>query len=271
MSAHPVASAPAGLLAGRAPVRYSALGVAAMRFDVIVLASTHLVRQQLGHCLAPLGARIREFATPAKLLPRFDSLPADLLVMDADGMGRAWRLPARAAQLRGSPPVVLLGARFGFDEAHDALALGVSAAVLKPFRREEHTRRLYDLVLKHKRIRPRRSEPRFALDEGGAARLDYQDRTGEGSGLVAEANRGGLSLAVAGSRGDRLPAGSFVPEATLSIGDTEARLSAHVVHRADDRAGLSVHEWGEGRQRVLRLFDELASRAFGGRRDKRKW
>ncbi len=242
-----------------------------MPFDVIVLAGTHLVRQQLGHCLVPLGARIREFAAAEELLPRIESLPADLLVMDADGMGRSWRLPARAAQLRGSPPVVLLGARFGFDEAHDALALGVSAVVLKPFRREEHTGRLYDLVLKHRRIKPRRSEPRFVLDDGAPVRLDYQDRDGEGSGLVAEANRGGISVAVASGREDRLPAGSFVPEATLSVGDTVAHLSAHVVHRADDRAGLRVHEWGEGRQKMLRLFEELASRAFGARRDKRKW
>ena len=69
-------------------------------------------------------------------------------------MQRHWRAIARAALLGPRRvPLVLLTGSFGFDDAHDALALGVASVILKPFRPSEHTLRLYDLVLKQKGVR----------------------------------------------------------------------------------------------------------------------
>ncbi len=240
-----------------------------MRFQVIVLGATHLVRQSIAQPLVALGARVLEFASADDLLPRLELTARDLLVMDTDGMQRQWRAVARAALL--SPrrlPLVLLAGAFGFDDAHDALALGVSTVILKPFRAREHMLRLYDLVLKQKGVRPRRGEPRFALSEELSARLDYEDRDGSGSGIVDGLSRRGLSVSVSP---ERLLVGSTLSDLRLSFGAAEVGLTALVVHRGLERAGLRVLEWGDGRQKVLHLLDELALRAFGGRKEKRRW
>lgn len=240
-----------------------------MRFQVVVLAATHLARQSVGQSLAPLGARVFELSDAQDVSQRLALLACDLLVMDTDGLQRQWRAVARAALLGPRRiPVVLLPARFGFDEAHDALALGVSAVILKPFRPREHALRLYDLVLGHKGIRARRSEPRFALSEDLSARLDYEHRGVSGFGLVDQISRGGLSVA---ARPERLVAGSSLADATLRFGDAEARVSAVVVHCSPQRLGLRVQEWGAGRQRVMRALDELAQRAYGGGKENRRW
>ena len=239
-----------------------------MRFQVVALAATHLARQSVGQALVPLGARVLEFSDAEELAPRLALTGCDLLIMDTDGMQRHWRAIARAALLGPRRvPLVLLTGSFGFDDAHDALALGVASVILKPFRPSEHTLRLYDLVLKQKGVRPRRGEPRFVLPEELSARLDYEDRDGSGFGVVEELSRGGVSVSVSP---ERLAVGSTL-DATLSLADAQAGLSVLVVHRGFQSAGLRVLEWTAGRQKVLRLLDDLGLRAFGGRKEKRRW
>jgi CheY-like chemotaxis protein len=237
-------------------------------FRAVVVAITHLVRQIVGPCLAPLGGELHEFSDLEGLVPRINAIEPELVVMDIDGTGRQWR--SIAAALRGGPrpaPLVLLAGRFGFDDAHEALALGVAAVILKPYRREEHTERLYDLVLKGRGVRPRRREPRMVLPQGRAPRMDFEEADGRGSAEVRDISSQGVGVAP----GQGLDMNAFVPHAQVTIRDQEVGFSARVVRRTADHAGLRVIGWEKGRQHWIRLLDELHTRAFGAGRAKRKW
>jgi DNA-binding NarL/FixJ family response regulator len=237
-------------------------------FRAVVVATTHLVRQLVGPCLTPLGGQLYEFSELEGLAPRINEIDPELIVLDIDGTGRQWR--AAAATLNSIPrpaPLVLLAGRFGFDDAHEALALGVASVILKPYRREEHTERLYDLVLKRRGIRPRRSEPRLVPPHGQPLRAEWQDATGRNSAPVRDISSEGLGVAPE----DALDKGAFVPAVEVSVRGENVGFSARVVDRARGRAGLRVIAWTQGRPRWIRLLEELHTRAFGEGRARRKW
>jgi CheY-like chemotaxis protein len=241
-------------------------------FRAVVVANTHLVRQLIVPCLLPLGGQVREFAQLADLVARINALAPDLLVIDTDGISREWRALAGAIHTSARPiPLVLLASRFGFGDAHDAFALGVSSVILKPYRREEHTARLYDLVLKHRGIRARRSEPRLVLAAELSPRVDFEDRHGPGSAAVVDLSHAGIGVSIVPDGGDRMELGSFIANAAIVAGEVRASLTAQVVYRGHERAGLQVRSWDEGKPRLARLIDETSARAFGPRRGKRKW
>jgi DNA-binding NarL/FixJ family response regulator len=241
-----------------------------MTFRVAIVANTHLVRQPVAACLLPIGARVHEFAELTHLLTDINAIDPEIVLIDVDGLQQGWR--AFAAAMRGSPRpalVVLLGTRFDFEDAHEALALGVASIILKPYRREDHTERLYDLVLKLQRVRPRRREPRLVPSESLSPRLDYEEQQGRGIAGVRDLSSEGICVDL--PDGDGLRPGSFVGQATLAVRERTSSFTAHVIHRASGRAGLRVRTWHEGRQHWMRLLEDLHTRAFGTRRANRRW
>jgi len=244
-----------------------------MSCAVAILATTHLVRQTVAQPLAPLGFRLHEFADLSTLALRVNDVAPHLVVMDLDGLQGAWR--ALAAALRASPKrvaLVLLAGRFGFDEAHEALAIGVSGMILKPFRKEEHTARLSEICLRARGLRPRRAAPRFVLPADAAPHLLYDGPAGEERSAVADISLGGLGL-----RPDRsdpgavLAPGSTLSRARLPLQEGEVLLSVQVVHRDGGRAGVRVLRLLEGRPSFLRALQAQHARAFGTKGKRNRW
>jgi DNA-binding NarL/FixJ family response regulator len=244
-----------------------------MSCTVAILATTHLVRQSIAQAVAPLGFRTFEFTDLANLVRRVNEVAPQLVVVDIDGLEGRWR--ALAAALRGSQErvaLVLLAGRFGLDEAHEALALGVSGMILKPFRKEEHTARLSELFLKTQGLRPRRTAPRFVPPEESAAQLQYAGATGEEQAPVADLSLGGLGLRPEGSAPGTMPSpGSNVKGAMLLLDGGEVPLSALVVHRTGGRVGLRVLRLLEGRPVFLRAVESQHTRAFGAGGKRNRW
>jgi DNA-binding NarL/FixJ family response regulator len=242
-----------------------------MFFPVAVLASTHLVRQSVAQCLAPLGFRVHEFTELAELALAVNRVAPRLVVVDIDRLEGKWQ--PLAAALRGSAqrvPLVLLAGRFGFEEAHEALSLGVAGMILKPFQKEEHTGRLVELVLKSRGLRPRRASPRFLPPEEASVSLRYLTPDGGQQAQVADLSLGGLGVRSADA-GTGLPPGARLDQAVLLLETGEVPLSARVVHHSAGRMGLQVLRLSEGRAAFLRVVEVQHARAFGPRGKRNRW
>ena len=240
---------------------------------VVVQAATHLVRQPIAHSLAALGIAVRELADLGEVVARLNDLSPDLIVMDADGMARAWRtLAAGLGGARGSVGLVLLASRFSFADAHDAQALGVAGVIMKPYRRNEHAAKLLDAVLARKGLRPRRSTPRVTLTEAEGAHLELSLPSGEEVLPVHTIAEGGIAVSAATrAAADALVEGERFPAASLVWGPLRLELSFDVVHAAGGIAGLRFIRVWEGWPQLARILGERRARALGPLERKRRW
>ena len=238
-----------------------------MAASVAVLAGTHLVRQSLSQCLAPLGFEVREYSDPAELVSQLNRFSPDMIVIDADGLERAWR--ALALGLRaGRKPIalVLLASRFTLEDAHEALAAGVDGMILKPYEKE-NTRRLVDLWLRCRGLRARRSTPRFQPPKDLAAVLRYRGTSDWADAEVLNLSEDGVAVS-----GQDLPLRpALVPSATLRLGEAESTLTLQAVHQEGGIAGFRLVLVQDGKAALARLLEQLFGRTFGSEGKKGKW
>jgi DNA-binding response OmpR family regulator len=242
-----------------------------MSLSAIVFGKTLIVRQPVAQSLATLDFRVIEMTDLGEVMARIDSTGPSLLVMDSDGMAREWRMLSAILRARSAAPsLVLLASRFSFNDAHEAMALKVSAVIVKPFRREEHTPRLLDIALRQKSLKARRAFPRFAVPDNTTAVLKTGDPGEEKAFPVQNFAREGVKVSAEGSDGSLTP-GSFMPLATFSVGNADLEVSADVVHHHDGTAGVRFSRLFDSPQKLMRVLDERETRAFGGKGRKRKW
>jgi DNA-binding NarL/FixJ family response regulator len=229
-----------------------------MPLRVVIFGKTLLVRQPIAQSLGALDFQVFESASLPDVVAGLDMTAPVLIVMDADGMAREWRLIASTlGAKRGASALVLVTSRFGFDDAHDAMALKVAGVIVKPFRREEHTPRLLDIALRQANRKARRGSPRFSLTPSDAASVDSQ--------TVRNIAEGGALIETT------LEPGRFVPLATMTWGDSRLETSLDVIHATGGAAGVHFSRVLAGASKFLRALEERRSRALGPQGKKRKW
>ena len=239
-----------------------------MSLKVIVVGKTLIARQPVAQALETLDFQVIEASEIAGAVSAVHAAQPALVVMDADGMAREWRMLATAAGAEPMrPALALLTSRFNFINVHDAQALRVAAVIVKPFRREEHTERLLDLALRQRGIKARRSAPRFAVPKDTKAEL----RCGLAGSVdifpVLNLSEGGAKV-IAEATWEPY---DDSPPSTLTWGSVQLTVSIEVVHRQEFGAGIRFTKIWEGASRMLRALDERQARALGQRRKKRKW
>ena len=229
-----------------------------MPLRVVIFGKTLLVRQPIAQSLGALDFQVFESASLPEVVSGLEMTAPVLVVMDADGIAREWRLVASAlGAKRGAIALVLVASRFGFDDAHDALALKVAGVIVKPFRREEHTPRLLDIALRQANLKARRESPRFSLTPADAVTVESHParNIAEGGALVQTS----------------LEPGGFVPLATVAWGEARMETSLDVVHAGGGASGVRFSRVLSGAPKVMRMLEERRSRALGPQGKKRKW
>jgi CheY-like chemotaxis protein len=246
---------------------------AVMSLRAVVLGKTLLVRQPIAQSLSALDFQVHESSDLAEVVSTLNLTAPALIVMDADGLAREWRmLAAGLGAKRGAAALVLLTSRCSFEDVHEAMALRVAGVIVKPFRRDEHTARLLDLALRPVDVKARRSAPRFALPESTHAVLRWSLSESEYLLPVKNVAEGGAMVRVeADSPEAAFKPGGFIPLATLSWGEVQLEVAFDVIHRGTDAAGIRFSRIFDGTPKLLRALEELQVRALGPRGKKRKW
>lgn len=123
--------------------------------NVLVIDDDPLVRAILEHKLAAKGYRVASAADGAAGLGLARAAPPDLIVLDMMmpmRSGREVLQDLRADPVLKDVPVVMLTARSGEGDVVDALELGASDYIAKPFSPEELVARVGRLLPKSRKV-----------------------------------------------------------------------------------------------------------------------
>ena len=244
-----------------------------MSLRAVILGKILLVRQPIAQSLNALGFETFEFSDFAEVVSHLDLTAPSLIVMDADGMSREWRMCAAGQNAkRGAAALVLVTSRFSFTDAHDAMSLKVAGVIVKPFRGDQHSARLLDLALRQMNIRAKRASPRFAVPTGMNAVLQLSEPGGRNAFPLKNVSEGGAAISMeSGRAGFQLDAGTFVPSADISWGDVQLEAAIDVVYRDEHTAGIRFSRLFDGAPKFLRALKERHARASGPQGIRRKW
>jgi len=168
-----------------------------------------------------------------------------LLLIDGDGWERPLDSLLRSLELKGKNiGALLLVGSLGADQLLQATALGIGTVILKPFKPEEHTARIYDLFLAARALSPRRAHPRYVPRTANVWKWKFSRR---GLGRPQAARAGHLRRRARMELPDppaaaRLVPGSRWAVASLAAGGAGANVTFRVVHRSRQAIGVAFEQ-----------------------------
>ena len=210
-----------------------------------VVSRSMLLREALVQRLSLLSVEVAVCFDFEALAREIQSDRPNLVLVDGDGWAQSWEMLVRRLELRRkSVPGLLLIASLNVDQLAEAPSLGIGAVLLKPFKAEEHTARIYDLLLSAQARTARRAHPRYApadghlemeiLPEGDwvARRLTVRDISGGGARIELPDPPAAAALAL----------GSRWAVASLVVGGATTNVAFRVVHRTRQTIGVAFEQ-----------------------------
>ncbi len=132
-----------------------------------------LLREALARRLSRLGVGIAAVSDFETLVREIESERPALVLVDGDGWEQRWDALIRGLELkkRGVSALLLI-ASLSVDQVLEAPSLGIGTVILKPFKPEEHTARIYDLLLGARALTARRAHPRYVPTNGQGLEME---------------------------------------------------------------------------------------------------
>jgi CheY-like chemotaxis protein len=240
-----------------------------------VLSRSLLLREALARRLALLNVEITAVADFEALARELQSDRPALVLVDGDGWERPWDALLRGLKLkRKGIPALLLIASLNVEQVLEAPALGISAVLLKPFKPEEHTARIYDQFLGAQARTARRAHPRYVPSDGQALEMEILP---EGDWVarrlpVLDISAGGARMELPDPpAAARLVPGSRWAVANLGIGGARAGISFRVVHRAPRSIGVAFEQLIDKSGAFREALQGFDRQVFGSVLPRRAW
>ena len=240
-----------------------------------VLSRSLLLREALARRLALLNVEITAVADFEALARELQSDRPALVLVDGDGWEGPWDALIRGLRLRRKGvPALLLIASLNVDQVLEAPALGIEAVLLKPFKPEEHTARIYDQFLGAQARTARRAHPRYAPSDGQGLEMEILP---EGDWVARRLPV--LDISAAGARmllpdppaAARLVPGSRWAVASLGVGGARAGISFRVVHRTPRSIGVAFEQLIDKSGAFREALQGFDRQVFGSVLPRRAW
>lgn len=244
-------------------------------FIAAIVSRSLLTRKSIARKLALVGITVFEYRHIDSLLQSVNSAPPDLVLIDSDSQDLEWNaLVSLLKILNDRTHVILLVSSLNVDHTIDAANTGVAAIFIKPYKEEEHTERVLDLLNDTHRISPKRFLPRFTPDLTARIHMEYLsfDDWVVFPIEVRNISQKGVQL--------RLPYREFAKElqsessglpATLVLGTLRVGIYLRVVYREGRTVGVVFEHIGDGRRAFTSFIRELSNRALGEGLGRRRW
>jgi DNA-binding NarL/FixJ family response regulator len=240
-----------------------------------IVSRSPLLREAVSQRLALLGAAIAAAADFQALARLLEGERPALVLLDGDGWEEPWDQALRGLQLRRRGiPVLLLIASLGLEQLRDASSLGIATVMLKPFKPEEHTARIHDLLLGTRALTARRAHPRYVSAEGPRLQLEVLP---EGDWVARRLRL--LDVSAGGARMElpdppaaaRLLPGSRWAVASLVVGGARASVAFRVVHRSGRSIGVAFEQLVDRGGAFRDALQVFARQVFGFVPPRRSW
>jgi hypothetical protein len=170
--------------------------------------------------------------------------------------------------------IILIAGTITLEEANEALVLGVSGIIIKPFLPEFHLKRVYDIIHRKLRAEGKRIYPRFytgVVFEGSLIiPIEAADKIHTFE-LVNVSEIGAAIRSKDPGIAPELEPKVVIDEAVLRVDNEEFPISIQVIFRKYGLIGVNFLRIKKGESNFNRFIQRLSLKAFGISGIKGKW
>jgi hypothetical protein len=170
--------------------------------------------------------------------------------------------------------IILIAETVTLEEANEALTLGVSGIIVKPFLPEFHLKRVYDIIRRKLPTEGARVYPRFytgSVFQGGLTVAVPETNKIHTFELVNVSQIGAAIRSKVPSIAPELQADTIIEEATLSLDNEQFPVDVRVIFRNQGLLGVYFQRIKKGESNFQRFIQRLSLKAFGISGIKGRW
>jgi DNA-binding response OmpR family regulator len=246
-----------------------------MKENLLVIAKSEEIRQCFTRSYPLLGYEVYAFADIYQPIRELNDLNPAHVVMDVDEMPRQWKVVASGLkQAHKAITLILFASAMTLEEANEALHLGASGIVIKPFLPEFHLKRVYDIIHRKLRMLGKRIQPRFyAGVEFEGFLLFYEHKSGKNCQfpLINLSESGAAVRLESPEQVPELQPGYVMDDAVLQIGEQRYPISFRVAFRDREMVGIIFDQIKAEKPNFMRFIQRLSLKAFGISGLKGRW
>ena len=243
--------------------------------NLVVISKSAEIRQSFLESYSLLGYEVNVSEDVIELIRDLNVLDPNYVIMDIDELARMWKIVASGLRLAQKKiTIILIAGTITLEQANEALVLGVSGIIIKPFLPEFHLKRVYDIIHRKLRAEGKRVYPRFYAGEvfDGALTIPIEAtnkiHTFE---LVNVSEIGAAIRSKDPGIAPELESNVVVDEAVLSLDNEEFPISVQVIFRKQGLIGVSFQRIKKGESNFNRFIQRLSLKAFGISGIKGRW
>jgi DNA-binding response OmpR family regulator len=243
--------------------------------NLFVLSKSAEIRRSFAESYSLLGYEVNVSDDIIELIRDLNILDPDYLILDIDGLARMWKIAASGLRLAQKKiTIILLAGAITLEEANEALFLGVSGIVVKPFLPEFHLKRVYDIIHRKLRAEGKRVYPRFYTGEVFDGELTIPVPHTDQIPTFELVNVSEIGAAVRSKDpgiAPELQPDMVVQDAVLKVDNEEFPVSIRVIFRKLGLIGVNFRSIKQGEANFKRFIQRLSLKAFGISGIKGKW
>lgn len=244
--------------------------------NLVVISKSEEIRKSFAESYSLLGFEVSVSEDILELIRDLNVLDPDYVIMDIDELARRWKIAASGLRLaQRKIMVILIAEMVTLEEANEALLLGVSGIIIKPFLPEFHLKRVYDIIRrKHTTEEGARVCPRFYTGTvfQGALTIPVpgSNRTHTFE-LVNVSLIGAAARSKIPSIAPELQADTLVKDATLDLDNERFPVDIQVIYRRQGLLGVYFQRIKKKEANFQRFLQRLSLKAFGISGIKGRW
>jgi CheY-like chemotaxis protein len=243
--------------------------------NLVVVSKSAEIRQSFLESYSLLGYEVNVSQDIIELIRDLNILDPDYVVMDIDELARMWKIVASGLRLAQKKiTIILIAGTITLEEANEALVLGVSGIIIKPFLPEFHLKRVYDIIHRKLRAEGKRIYPRFytgVVFEGSLiVPIEAADKIHTFE-LVNVSEIGAAIRSKDPGIAPELEPKVVIDEAVLRVDNEEFPMSIQVIFRKYGLIGVNFLRIKKGESNFNRFIQRLSLKAFGISGIKGKW
>jgi DNA-binding response OmpR family regulator len=243
--------------------------------NLVVVSKSAEIRQSFLESYSLLGYEVNVSEDIIDLIRDLNILDPDYVVMDIDELPRMWKIVASGLRLAQKKiTIILIAGTITLEEANEALVLGVSGIIIKPFLPEFHLKRVYDIIHRKLRAEGKRIYPRFYTGVVFEGSLTVPIETANKTYTFELVNVSEIGAAIRSKDPEIAPeleSNVVIDDAILSIDNEEFPVSIQVIFRKYGLIGVNFQRIKKGESNFNRFIQRLSLKAFGISGIKGKW
>ena len=242
---------------------------------MVVISKSEEIRKSFADSYSLLGFEVRVSEDILELIRDLNILDPGYVIIDIDELARRWKIAASGLRLaQRKITVILIAEMVTLEEANEALTLGVSGIICKPFLPEFHLKRVYDIICRKLPVEGARVYPRFYTGTVFQGDLTV---TVPGTNRTHTFELVNVSLIGAAIRSKvptiapQLQADTVIEDAALSLDNERFPVDIQVIFRRQGLLGVYFQRIKNKEANFQRFLQRLSLKAFGISGIKGRW